>query len=314
MKRDVVLATSTRIIGLSVVYAICLVVAMALAMRGVEVAQPLTEEARMEAASMNALAWPVVSLLNTVVLAFVILRARGSGWKLSAAVFVILYGAHTFLAQIESLAFLSVRNLLPAGLVPALFVSGAILAALFSPLAVLILGKWRQRELDAAPNLRLQMPLGEWLWKIAVIIVVYELLYFTFGYFVAWRNPAVQAYYGGTDPGSFFLQMGNVLRETPWMPFFQALRACLWMLIALPMVRMMKGRPWETALAVGLCYAVLMNSQLLFPNPYMPRAVSMTHLVETASSNFIFGMVVGFMLLWRPQAYEQPQRTVVHPV
>lgn len=308
MKRNVILITSLRIIGLSVVYAICLLVALTIGMNGIAVASPPAEEAR-----MNVLAWPVVSLLNAAVLAFVILRSRWSGWKLSVAVFVILYGAHTFLAQIESLAFLSVRNLLPPGMVSALFVVGVILAALFSPLAVLILGKWRQQASDTEPNVRLQMPLGEWLWKIAVIIVAYELLYFTFGYYVAWRNPAVQAYYGGTDQGAFLTQMANYFRETPWMPFFQALRACLWLLIALPVVRMMKGQ-WETALAVGLCYAVLMNAQLLFPNPYMPRAVSMAHMIETASSNLIFGIVVGFVLLWRPQAHEQPHRTMTRPV
>lgn len=299
MQRNIFLTISLKIIALSVVYAVCLLVALTIGMSGVTVAAPPAEDAR-----MNILAWPVVSLLNAAVLAFVILRSRWSGWWLSAAVFVILYGAHTFLAQIESLAFLSVRNLLPPGLVPALFIAGAILAALFAPLAVLILGKWRQPAPGAESNRRLQMPLGEWLWKIALIVVAYELLYFTFGYYVAWRNPAVQAYYGGSDEGTFLSQMANYFRATPWMPFFQALRACLWLLIALPVVRMMKGKPWETALAVGLCYAVLMNAQLLFPNPYMPRAVSMAHMVETASSNFIFGIIVGLLLLWRPQVHK----------
>lgn len=54
-----------------------------------------------------------------------------------------------------------------------------------------------------------------------------------------------------------------------------------------------------------------MNAQLLFPNPYMPRAVSMAHMIETTSSNFIFGLVVGFLLLWRPQAHEE-QPIVAH--
>ena len=32
---------------------------------------------------------------------------------------------------------------------------------------------------------------------------------------------------------------------------------------------------------------------LLAPNPYMPESVRMSHLVETASSNFVFGCIVG---------------------
>jgi hypothetical protein len=305
MKTTAILSMSLRIIASSVVYALCFLLAMNIAMRDLQLPQLPAEEAAIAAGAL-----PLVALLNSAVLALVILRSRWSGWKLSAAVFIIFFGTFTFLAQIESLAFLSVRNLLPAGMVPALFAAGAILAALFSPLAVFVLGKWRTAP-PTEPNLRLCMPVREWLWKMAMIAVVYELLYFTFGYFIAWRNPAVQAYYGGVDPGNFFLQMANVLRETSWLPFFQVLRASLWVLIALPVVRMLKGQPWETALILGLCFAVLMNAQHLFPNPYMPREVSMAHLIETATSNFIFGIVVGLLLLWRPQTARQHPSTLV---
>ncbi|HEY6041614.1 MAG TPA: hypothetical protein VIX58_05745, partial [Anaerolineae bacterium] len=147
------------------------------------------------------------------------------------------------------------------------------------------------------PNDRLVMPPGEWIWKLAVIAFVYLTIYMTFGYYVAWRNPAIQAYYGGTDPGSFGGQLANVMRDTPWLPFFQLLRGLLWTIIALPVIRTMKGAWWETGLAIGLTYAVLMNSGLILPNPIMPPAVRMAHLVETATSNFIFGWVVTWLLL-----------------
>jgi hypothetical protein len=58
---------------------------------------------------------------------------------------------------------------------------------------------------------------------------------------------------------------------------------------------MLKGGWQETALALGLLFAVT-NAQLLLPNPYMPEAVRMTHLIETASSNFIFGCLIGWLL------------------
>ena len=59
---------------------------------------------------------------------------------------------------------------------------------------------------------------------------------------------------------------------------------------------MMKGRWWEAGLAVALLFAVLMNSQLLIPNPLMPREVRMVHLQETASSNFLFGWLIVWLL------------------
>jgi hypothetical protein len=52
--------------------------------------------------------------------------------------------------------------------------------------------------------------------------------------------------------------------------------------------------------AVGLLFAVLVNAQLLLPNPYMPDAVRMAHLIETASSTFIFGLLVGWLLAAPP--------------
>jgi len=140
------------------------------------------------------------------------------------------------------------------------------------------------------------MPAIEWAWKLAVIAVAYMILYSTFGYFIAWKNPAVQAYYGGIDEGSFLAHMQVVFSTAPWLEPFQALRALLWVMLALPVIRMMKGYWHETGFAVGLIFAVLMNSQLLLPTPLMPEAVRMTHLVETASYNFIFGFLIVWLL------------------
>lgn len=213
-----------------------------------------------------------------------------------AAVFFVYYGVVTFMSRIES-AFLLTR--LPARVLLRLFLIGALVAAPFSVLAVLILGKGRPDRVDAEPNARLVMLGGEWRWKLAVIALVYVTLYFTFGYYIAWRDPAVRAYYGGIDEGGFWAYMGAVVRDTEWLVPFQILRAMLWTAIALPVIRMMKGAWPEIALAVGLVFSVLMNAQLLLANPYMPESVRLTHLIETASSNLLFGCLVGWLLAQR---------------
>jgi hypothetical protein len=215
-----------------------------------------------------------------------------------AALAFVLYGVMTFMPQIESAVFLT---RLPAGMLPRLFLMGALVAVPFSVLAVVILGKGRSGPADAAQNPRLVMPFREWAWKLAVIAVLYVVLYFTFGYFIAWRDPVVRAYYRGTDEGDFFTHFHIVVRDTPWLVPFQILRGLLWVGFALPVVRMMKGRWPETALAIALLFSVVMNSQLLLPNPFMPEPVRMTHLIETASSNFIFGAIVGWLLTQRSE-------------
>ena len=246
-----------------------------------------------------------VCLLNTLVLTYIILRSRWAGWRLIAAVFFVFYGVMTFMPQIESAAFIT---RLPSGLLPRLFLMGALIAAPFSVLAILILGKRKADVANTELNARLVMPTGEWAWKLAVIALAYLMLYFTFGYFIAWRNPVVREYYGGIDEGAFFAHMGAVLRDTPWLLPFQVLRAMLWAVLAMPVIRMMRGRWPETALAIGLLFAVVMNAQLLLPNQYMPEPVRMTHLKETASSNLLFGLLVGWLLTQR-QRFAKVART-----
>ena len=179
--------------------------------------------------------------------------------------------------QIETAFFLTH---LPPGMLSRLFLSGVIIAALFSSLAVLILGR-RKPDSPVSNTHRLEMSIRQWIGKLSLIVITYLLLYFTFGYFIAWKNEAVRSYYGGSDPGSFLAQMSNVLRDTPWLLPFQAVRALLWTAIAIPVIRMMKGQWWEAALAVALLFGVVMTSPLLLPNPLMPQEVRMVHLLET---------------------------------
>jgi len=69
-----------------------------------------------------------------------------------------------------------------------------------------------------------------------------------------------------------------------------------WTALALPVIRMMKGRWWEAGLAVALLFSVLMGFLLLLPNPYMPDTIRMAHFVEVSLSNFLFGWVVVWLL------------------
>ena len=273
-----------RIVLLTFALCVCFALGSGIAMRGVVQSSP-NEQAN------TALTLLLVCFLETLGISYLILRSRWSGGRLVAAVFFIFYGVTTFMPQIESAVFLT---RLPPGMLPRLFLMGLLIAVPFSVLAVWILGKWNSAP---APDVgRLEMPPSEWAGKLAVIAIAYVVLYFTFGYFVAWRSPAVREYYGGSDPGNFVAQMQNVMRDTPWLIPFQIFRALCWVAIAVPIARMLKGGRPEIALAVAFTFAVVMNAQLLLPNPYMPTPVRMAHLTETASSNFLFGALVGWLL------------------
>lgn len=239
-----------------------------------------------------------MSILNTIVISYILSRSRYAGWSLVLATFVMFYGAMTVMPQIETAFFVN----LPTGMLSRLFLSGAVFALVFSLLAVLVLGKTKAQNYSNKNHSLLHMTASEWLVKLSVIVISYLFLYFTFGYFIAWRSEAVRAYYGGNDPGSFLAQMNSVLYDTPWLIPLQVLRGILWTGIAVVVVRTMKGRWWQVGIAVALLFSV-MTAQLLIPNPLMPREVRMVHLLETASSNFIFGWVIVVVLLaWKPSA------------
>src|SRR4030095_5113737 len=245
-----ILLTAIRLVALTIVYFICFaVVSGALLSAAAEQSDP-----SQAGAALTALL--AVSFLTTVVLAYVIIRSRWAGWKLILTIFFVFYGVTTVMPQIETAYFLT---RLPPGMLPRLFLAGAIIAAIFSPLAVLILGKRKpDRAKDGAKDeakdeshLRLNMPFGEWVGKLCLIVIAYVVIYFTFGYFIAWKSSAVRAYYGGGDPGSLLTQMSSVIRETPWLIPLQAVRGILWAAIAVPVIRLMKGQWWEAGLAVA---------------------------------------------------------------
>ena len=275
----VAIVTTIRLLAVTILYFSSFAVVSGALLANVS-PQPAPEEA-----GAVLLTLLVVSLINAAVWSYVILRAGWTGWKLILTIFLVFFGVTTLMPQIETAFFITT---LPPGMLSRLFIAGAIIAAVFSPLSVLILGKARSRS-DGMSWPR--MSAGAWVVKLSLIVVIYMVIYFTFGYFIAWQSAAVRAYYGGSDPGSFFAQIASVLRDQPSLFLLQAARALLWAAIALPIIRMMKGKWWEAGLAVALVFAAS-SSQLLLPNPLMPYEVRMAHLLETATSNFLFGWLV----------------------
>ena len=147
MKNKLVLVL--RLIVLVVLYFLCFATVSS-ALFQLPAEQPTSAEAN------PALALLVVSCLNTVLLSYLIIRSRWAGLKLIGAIFLIFFGVSTFMPQIETAYFIT---RLPSGMLPRLFLAGAITAALFSPLAVLVLGKRRHEGPDEEGSSRLNMPL-----------------------------------------------------------------------------------------------------------------------------------------------------------
>ena len=292
MKR--ILSIILGVAMLTVIYAVLFMIGTSLTTPP-ELAEKMSPEAGIQAASMI----PVVAIIMTITISYLALRSRWHGLKLAAAIFVVFFGVYSFLAQIEPLAFPAVTEQMPPGTIPGFFLAGLMLTLPFSLLTVWILGKAKKDSLADESNTRLQMSTSEWMWKLSAAVILYEIVYFTFGYYVAWRTPGLPEFYGGTDPGTFFGQMANVIRDTPWLFLFQLFRALVWTGIGCVIIRMHKGGVFETSFAVGLAFSILMSAMMLLPNPLMPLDVYRAHAIELVSSNFVFGTLLTQLLMWR---------------
>ena len=173
-----ILLTLLRVIVLVIVYLVLYTIAARLTTPP-EVSQSFTPEQINQAGAML----PIVSLIMTLMLAYLALRSRWHGWKLAGALFLIFYVLYTLLGWIELLAFPAVSSQMPKGmLTPGLLLDGLFLAIPFSLAAVWILGKTKKATIEDEANDRLQMPAPEWIWKLAAAAILYEIVYFTFGY------------------------------------------------------------------------------------------------------------------------------------
>jgi hypothetical protein len=207
----------------------------------------------------------------------------------------VYYGVRTFTAQLETAYFVTG---VPGGMLPALFAFTIPAALVFPPVAVLLFGKMRapaQPEADTGPH---HSALG-WGWRALLTgAVIYPVLFFGAGYFIAWRNPDVRAFYGGADNPNVIAYFVDMFARDPKVYPFEVLRGILWFLMALPIVRTLRGRPWQVALLVALIFALVENTQLLVPNPLMPDSVRLSHFIETSSSNFVLGLAITGLCFW----------------
>jgi hypothetical protein len=303
---------ASRVLVLTLVLIIVLMIALNVAGMG-QAPLPSAQAASTPAAQAQqaaSLLRPLLAytFLVSLVTAWIIQKSRWRGLKLIAALVFTFYGLMTFISQIETIVYL--RAKMPPGLIKNLFVMGAVVAVLFVPLAVLIMGKIRGPE---QPHAERVLTLKSQAARFGILAVLYVVLYYLFGYYVAWQNPDVRLYYSGTtELKSLYQGMRSTVTGTPWMLPFQFGRGLLWVLFAYPVVRMLNTmlttRRIETAGIIAALFGVW-SFALLMPNPLMPTSVAHSHFWETLWCDLLLGAIVGWVLAGdtRPTAPGQPQ-------
>ncbi|MGE5326766.1 MAG: hypothetical protein ACM3NO_06985 [Deltaproteobacteria bacterium] len=239
----------------------------------------------------------VSSLIQAIIVSYLVLEAQWGGWKVTVALFLVFL--NMFLqATVESVVYLS-------GKVPFQFnyqmpITGLVIAVLFAPFAVLVMGGFGKAR--ATPKIEYaRWTPGEWAGRVAALAVVVLAVYYLCGYYIAWQNPELRQFYqGSTDIKSFWVHMAAVWSGTPWMIPYQAARGLFWVVMTLPALWMLRGGRARVALGGALMYAALGGTaMLILPNPLMPPAVAHTHLIETTISGLMLGAFVGWTMYRR---------------
>jgi hypothetical protein len=238
----------------------------------------------------------MVSAVNALLLSYLALRSRWHGWKLAGTLFLVQFGIETFMSQIETIVFNGALQL-TASQVFMVFAMGFVRALVFAPLAVWVLGKTRKDAAEDEPNIRLVFSMSEWVKRLTLLAVLYIVVYYLFGYFVAWQSADLREFYSGSrEILPFFTHMARLLTTDTLLTPIQFVRGLMWVGLVLPIARMFKGGKLETCFAIALTLSVLLADFILFPNPYMPEPVRMAHFTELWSSMAVFGALTGWVL------------------
>lgn len=248
----------------------------------------------------EALAAPVplalTTLLHTLVLSYAMSRTTQRGWRLGVALFLAFYGITTLMVAIEAVYL---PDALPPDIVKSLLVNGGIAAGLFSCALVLVWGRWQPAPTSSASGQTPSISWLAWIGKFLLIGFVWTVLFVVFGALVFMSlaralAPEALSTYANMDMPA-------------WVLPFQLVRGIIWAVLALPLIRILRGSRSRVALTVALLFAVLMGTNLLRATG-LPAGLQIAHLVEVTGENFIFGWLVAWIVVGQRKTASKDQR------
>ncbi len=219
--------------------------------------------------------------LTIAVLALVVRASRAVGWRAVWIVFLIYFGIGWINTLDEAVLF----QVLPMGIGFQTLVNGATLA--FTIAVLLVLSLNRMGEITDSRRADMTAPRDKsWIWKMFAGGFLYFALYCIAG---AAIQPFIRAFYANRKLPS--------VSELFVIEFFRGL---LYIAVVLPLVRSLAVRKFQAAIVLGVCFSVLGGlAPLLLSNEYMPVSIRIAHSFEVGISNFVFGLLLGYLIIPR---------------
>ena len=232
-----------------------------------------------ETQDMNSHLWGIFSnFLVALLLGYYIYNSTLTGLKLIVSVFLIYFLIGHLNILIEAYIF----NVTDREQTLFEIVKGFLATAIFCPLYVFLL---RKHSVPIPINFAPRSFFG-WLWRIFVGNFLYLVFYISAGLILSISLPEMMDFYEDKIPPI------DVMINTQLL-----LRGFIFVGVAILIVRTLNSTLLKKAIFVGLVFAILGGiAPLIQPNDLMPLYIRVGHSFEVGSSNFIYGLVLAYLL------------------
>ena len=223
------------------------------------------------------------SLLVTAAIAYVATLSSFRGLALVQILAIAHFGLHHLLSIVEAAVFLPQMSAKEVGL--GVF-GGAVQSVILAICITLAMGKMSLANSgDLEPSRPEPMPWWEWLWKFALCSITYLVLYIAAGLLIL---PFVREYYPDLEGLSI---------DPVFIFGLQLRRGLIYVACVVPLIRSLQASRRKIALAVAMLVPTVHGvAGLLVPTEHMAAAAwRYAHMIEIGWSNFLFGLMIGFL-------------------
>ena len=224
-------------------------------------------------------------LLVVLVMTWIVMASNTYGLRLVWPMVLMFFGIYTFNVHVETILF---QLTIPQREVVNMMLRGLLLSLIFIPVLLILMDKVKQpTALFESIRARRISVVGS-IWKTIVCMIIYVIIYFIAGALV---YPYIK---------DFYAEMAH-MPAMQHIFFMQLLRGLVYILVVIPIIRIVQINRLATALMIGLLLSILGGvAPLLFPNPYMPAYIRFVHGIEIGISNFVFGFIIGSLFGMKP--------------
>jgi len=200
------------------------------------------------------------------------------GIRLTFFVFLIYFVIGHFNILIEAYIFNVTGRIETAKIM----LQGFFITLFFAPILVYILNKWEGASVLLKFKKR---SIFSWIWRVSLGTFLYLVFYFSAGMILQMSYPELMDFYKDKIP-PFDLM---ILTQFP--------RGFLFALTTILILYTSKLSILKKALLVGFIFSILGAIAPLIPaNDFMPRNIRFVHGIEVGISNFLYGIVLSYLL------------------